>query len=80
MALGATWQQILAWVIGAVLLVAAWLLMEGAGDVADDLADPSRGDVKWSSVRPRVIIATLLIVAVGLGVALLAGWLLDSAT
>jgi hypothetical protein len=80
LALATTWQQVITWVIGAVLVGAAWLAMEGAGDIAEEVTDPSQNDAKWSSVRLRVIATYFIIIAVAFGVFLLARWLLKSAT
>ncbi len=73
MAPDTTWQQGILWAIGAVILVAAWLMMEGAGDIAEEIANPSRDDTPWSTVRPRVILAYFLVAAVGVGIFLLPG-------
>lgn len=77
---GRTWLDVAIWAVGAVILVAGWLLIEGARDIAEEIADPSRDTSKWSTVRPRVILAYFLIVAIAVGVVLLARWMLHSAT
>jgi hypothetical protein len=60
--------------------VAAWLMMEGAGDVAEEIADSSHDEAKWSTVRPRVILTYFLVIAVAVCAFLVARWVLKGAT